>query len=155
MHFCIFISVINQLDAQNFCFTISYAPTRPQPVTRLPLAPPLACQKPVRYKYTTRRIPCHISSTCLWRRNWESVPKRRLLKLRHRGITQKKTYYMLGHVEVMSIQLFNLLERYYVYLHLWWAHVLETCRGMKWNLFWNKFCTSIWLNTEININTVV
>jgi len=31
----------------------------------------------------------------------------------------------------------------------WWAHVLETCRGMKWNLLWNKFCPSSWLNTEI------
>jgi len=33
----------------------------------------------------------------------------------------------------------------------WWAHVLETCRRMKWNLVWNKFCASSWLNTEINI----
>jgi len=33
----------------------------------------------------------------------------------------------------------------------WWAHMLETCRGMKWNLLWNKFCASSWLNTEINI----
>ena len=43
------------------------------------------------------------------------------------------TVNMLCHVEVMFIQLLNLLERYYVYLHLFWrwAHVLETCRGMK------------------------
>jgi len=33
----------------------------------------------------------------------------------------------------------------------WWAHVFETCRGMKYNLLWNKFCASSWLNTEINI----
>jgi len=33
----------------------------------------------------------------------------------------------------------------------WWENVLETCRGMKWNLLWNKFCASSWLNTEINI----
>ena len=45
--------------------TTCYAPTRPHPVTRLPLAPPPACQNPVRYKYTTHPIPCHTSSTCL------------------------------------------------------------------------------------------
>ena len=33
----------------------------------------------------------------------------------------------------------------------WWAHVLETCRDMKWNLLWKKFCASSWLITEINI----
>ena len=45
--------------------TTCYAPTRPHPITRLPLAPPPACQNPVRYKYTTHSIPCHTSSTCL------------------------------------------------------------------------------------------
>ena len=51
-------------------------PTRPlpQPAVHLPapirslafpLAPPLACQNPVRYKYTIHPIPCHTSSTCL------------------------------------------------------------------------------------------
>jgi len=29
--------------------------------------------------------------------------------------------------------------------------VFETCRGMKWNLLWNEFCASSWLNTEINV----
>ena len=29
----------------------------------------------------------------------------------------------------------------------WWAHVLETCTGMKYNLLWNKFCASSLLNT--------
>ena len=33
--------------------------------------------------------------------------------------------------------------------------VLETCRGMKWNLSWNKFCASSWLNTEINILNII
>ena len=70
-----------------------FAYTRPLPVTRLPLAPPPACQNPVRYKYTTHPIPCHTSSTCLWRWNWQRAPKRRLLALWRRGITQKKTYY--------------------------------------------------------------
>jgi len=31
------------------------------------------------------------------------------------------------------------------------TRVLETCRGMKQNLLWNKFCASSWLNTAINI----
>jgi len=34
-------------------------------------------------------------------------------------------------------------------LYMFRAHVLETCRGMKWNLSWNKFWASNWLNTEI------
>jgi len=33
----------------------------------------------------------------------------------------------------------------------WWATDLETCRGMKKNLLWNKFCASSLLNTEINV----
>jgi len=45
--------------------TTCCAPTHPHPVTRLPMAPPLACQNPVRYKYTIHPIPCHTSSTCL------------------------------------------------------------------------------------------
>ena len=31
--------------------------------------------------------------------------------------------------------------------------MLETCRGMKLNLIWNKFCASSWLNSEINLST--
>ena len=34
----------------------------------------------------------HYLSTCLWRWNRQSVPKRRHIKFRRRGITQKKTY---------------------------------------------------------------
>jgi len=45
--------------------TTCYAPTHPHTVTRLPLAPPPACQNPVMYKYTTHPIPCHTSSTFL------------------------------------------------------------------------------------------
>ena len=36
-------------------------------------------------------------------------------------------------------------------LYMFRVHVLEACRGMKLNLFWNKFCASSLLNTEINI----
>jgi len=31
----------------------------------------------------------------------------------------------------------------------WWAHVLETCRGMKQSYCKTKFCASSWLITEI------
>jgi hypothetical protein len=58
------------------------------------VAPPPTCLKPVRYKYPTHPSPCHTSSKCLWRWNRYSVPKRRLLALRRRGNTQKKTYYL-------------------------------------------------------------
>ena len=36
--------------------TTCCAPTGPHPFNRLPLAPPPACQNPVRYKYTTHPI---------------------------------------------------------------------------------------------------
>ena len=54
----------------------------------------LRLKPPVSYKYTTHPIPCHISSTCLWKWNWQRVPERRLLELRRREITQKKTYFI-------------------------------------------------------------
>jgi hypothetical protein len=34
----------------------------------------------------------HSTPTCIWRGNRQSVPKRRHIKFRRRGITQKKTY---------------------------------------------------------------
>jgi len=34
--------------------------------------------------------PSHSTPTCLWRWNRQSVPKRRYIKFRPRGITQKK-----------------------------------------------------------------
>jgi len=36
--------------------------------------------------------PSHSTPTCLWRWNRQSVPKRRHIKFRHPGITQKKAY---------------------------------------------------------------
>jgi len=36
--------------------------------------------------------------TCLWIWNRQSVPKRRHIKFRHRGIIQKKTYNNIWHV---------------------------------------------------------
>ena len=61
------------------------------------------------------------------------------------------------YLECLSHYLTNLMHRicftinFISCLHMFRAHVLETCGGMKWNLRWNKFCASSWLNSEINI----
>jgi len=39
---------------------------------------------------------------------------------------------------------------YAVLTSWWWAHVLETCRGMKYTYCKQTFCASSWLITEIN-----
>ena len=45
------------------------------------------------HMYTPTILKCsHYLPTCLWRWNRQSVPKRRHIKFRRRGITQKKTY---------------------------------------------------------------
>jgi hypothetical protein len=41
--------------------------------------------------------------TSLWRWNRQRVPKRRLLKLRRQGNTQKKTYYKVEHAHTLFI----------------------------------------------------
>jgi len=57
------------------------------------LALPLPRFNSIRYKYPTQSIHWHTSFTCLWRWNRQWVPKRRLLELKRRGITQKGTHY--------------------------------------------------------------
>ena len=57
------------------------------------LALPLPRSNSIRYKYPTQSIHWHTSFTCLWRCNRQWVPKRRLLELRRRRITQKGTRY--------------------------------------------------------------
>jgi hypothetical protein len=42
----------------------------------------------------------HSSPTCLWRWNRQSVPKRRRMKFRRQGITQKKTYNLTVYMEL-------------------------------------------------------
>jgi len=44
------------------------------------------------YKYPNFSQTSHSTPTCLWRWNRESVPKRRHIKFRRQGITQKKAY---------------------------------------------------------------
>jgi hypothetical protein len=67
--------------------------TTPNRLLTFPLARPPTCLNPVRCKYPTDSKPRHTSLTCLWRWNRYSVPKRRLLALRRRGNTQKKSYF--------------------------------------------------------------
>jgi len=67
--------------------------THPYPVTLLPVglgyfrAKPSPVGIPTTILKFSRYLP-----TCLWRWNRHSVPKRRHIKFRRRGITQKKTY---------------------------------------------------------------
>ena len=48
----------------------------------------------------------HYSPTCLWRWNRQCVPKRRYIKFRRRGITQKKTYNIQNTAKVWNQELF-------------------------------------------------
>jgi len=48
------------------------------------------------------KLRINISSTCLWRRNRQGVPKRWHIKLRRWGITQKKTYYIQNTAKVWN-----------------------------------------------------
>ena len=47
--------------------------------------------------------------TCLWRWNRQSVPKRRHIKFRRRGITQKKSYNIQNTAKVWNQELFTYL----------------------------------------------
>jgi len=94
VHLNVFISVINQLDAQNFCFTISL----------------------------------FHASTCFERMCSSSRAPRD------------------GHLQVWWYQrLCNAILTSW-----WWAHLLETCRGMNKLIVKQKCCASSWLITEIN-----
>jgi len=53
-----------------------------------------------------RQVGVHSIATCLWRWNRQSVPKRRHIKFRHRGITQKKTYDIQNTAKVWNQQHF-------------------------------------------------
>ena len=111
----VFISVFNQLDAQNLFYKKFYF------------------------------MPLHVSKTCahhqevkialhsLWHRHTETSEWSKITKIqfyKYEQIVIKFMYEFLGcdycvlltinmlhHVEVMFIQLLNLLERYYVYLY--------------------------------------
>ena len=56
--------------------------------------------------------PRHSAPTCLWRWNRQSVPKRRLIKFRSRGITQKKVYNIQNVAKVWNRKWFYLFPIY-------------------------------------------
>jgi len=62
--------------------------THPYPVTLLPIGSGYfrAIDTTIILRFS------HFTSTCLWRWNRQSVPKRRHIRFRRRVITQKKTY---------------------------------------------------------------
>jgi hypothetical protein len=112
----LFISVINQLDAQNFCFTIS-------------LFHASTC-----FEHCAHHQEVKIALYSLWYHHTETSEWSKVTKIqfyKYKQIVVKfvcaffgcdycvlLTINMLCHVEVMFIQLLNLLERYYDYLHL-------------------------------------
>ena len=117
MHLSIIISVINQLDTQNFWFTVS-------------LFHASTCFEHHVLIIRWAKIALH----SLWYRHTEASGWSKITKIqsyKYEQIVVKfmceffgcdycvlLTVNMLCHVEVMFIQLLNLLERHYVCLHL-------------------------------------
>jgi len=65
------------------------------------------------YMYTpTILIFSHYLPTCLWRWNGQSVPKRRHIKFRLRGITQKKTYNIQNTAKVWNQEAYILIAKF-------------------------------------------
>jgi len=117
VHLSIFISVFNQLDAQNFCFTISlfHASTCFEHV----------CSSSGGQKCITQPLVSSHTGTS----EWSEITKMQLYKYVQIVVKFMCEFFgcdycvlltinMLCHVQVMFIQLLNLLERHYVYLHL-------------------------------------
>jgi len=95
--------------------------------------------------------PSYSCSHDLWR--WNSVPKRRHIKLRSRGITQKKDY---------NVYLFIYLCNVYMYVILWstWTKVflLSCCTSETVQKYHHIFsqsytvCTTLWaLKTSFSL----
>ena len=111
------MSVTNQLDAQNFCFTIS-----------------LFHASTFFWSTCAYRQEVKIALHSLWYHHTETSEWSKITKVQFYKCEQVVVIFMceffgcdycvlltiniLCHVEVMFIQLLNLLERCYVYLHL-------------------------------------
>jgi len=116
VYLSIFISVINQLDAQNFCFTIRLF------------------HASICFEHMCSSSGGQIALQSLWYHHTETSEWSKITKIHFYKFEQivvkfmceffgcdycvLLTINMLYHVEVMFIQSLNLLERYYVYLHL-------------------------------------
>jgi len=112
----IFVSVINQLDVQNVCFTISLFRA---------LHVSSTCAHRQEVKITLHSLWYHHAETREWSKitkiqfyKYEQIVVKYMCEFFGCGYYVLLTINMLFHVEVMFIQLLNLLERYYVYLHL-------------------------------------
>ena len=112
-----FISVINQLDAQNFCFTISF----------------ISClyifRAPFAHHQEVKIVLCSLWYHQTETNEWSKITKIQCYKYEHIVVKSMCEFFgcdycvllvinILCYVEVMFIQLLNVLERYYVYLHL-------------------------------------
>jgi hypothetical protein len=131
-HLSILISVINQLDVQNFCFTIIlfHASTCFEHYALI--------IRRSRLHYTASGIITLKQVSALKLLNYDSI---NMSKIVVKSVCEffgcdycvLLTVNMSCHVEVMFIQLLNLLERYYVYLHFCY-----TCIGSL-----DTYCTQL------------
>jgi len=116
VHLSIFISVFNQLDAQNLFHNKFYF---------MPLHVSSTCAHHKEVKFALHSLCYHHTETSEWSKitkiqfyKYEQIVVKFMYEFFGCDYCVLLTINMLCHVEVMFIQLLNLLERYYVYLHL-------------------------------------
>ena len=117
MHLSIFVSVINQLDAHIFLFYNKFISCLY--MFRAP------CAHHQEVKIVLYSLWYHHTETSEWSKinkiqfyKYEQIVVKFMCEFFECDYCVLLTINMLCHVEVMFIQLLNLLERYYVYLHL-------------------------------------
>jgi hypothetical protein len=91
--------------------------------------------------------------TCLWRWNRQCVPKRRHIKFRRRGITQKKTYNIQNSLHVSSntmliIRRINCINttsgiRHSVWVIIWYASQVVPAWLAYQTVTYSKICTEV------------
>ena len=116
VHLSIFISVFNQLGAQNLFHNKFYF---------MPLHVSSTCAHHQEVKIALPSLWYHHTETSEWSKitkiqfyKYEQIVVKIMCEFFGCDYCVLLTVNMLCHVEVMFIQLLNLLERYYVYLHL-------------------------------------
>jgi len=117
VHLNTFTLVINQLDAQNFCFTLS--------LFHASICFKHICSSSGGQNCITQPLVSSHTETSEWSKitkiqfyKYEQIVVKFMCEFFGCDYCVLLTINMLRHVEVMFIQLLNLLERYYVYLHL-------------------------------------
>jgi len=111
----VFISVFNQLDAQNLFYKKFYF---------MPLHVSKTCAHHQEVKIALHSLWHHHTETSEWSKitkiqfyKYEQIVIKFMYEFLGCDYCVLLTINMLHHVEVMFIQLLNLLERYYVYLY--------------------------------------